>query len=138
MARDEGEWQRRGTTVRLRTGDSLGGEPFLVDNFMIVPEEASQDEIVIGSLGIWAFEVGSRLGLLPLFDSSPTGFPDSRGIGEFDLMSYGLFNAQGFIPAFPSAFNRMLAGWVDPINVSADGSFRLRDINSPTMGDTWR
>jgi len=124
------------TVLGLQTSDSLGGEPFLVDNFFLVPEEASQDEIVIGSLGIWAFEVGSRLGLLPMFDSTPDGFPDSRGIGEFDLMSYGLFNAQGFVPGFPSAFNRMLAGWVDPIDVHADGSFRLHDINSPAAGDT--
>ncbi len=124
------------TVYGLQTNDSLGGQPFLVDNFMVVPESASQDDITIGQLGIWAFEVGSRLGLLPLFDSTPSGFPDSRGIGEFELMSYGLFNAQGFVPAFPSAFNRVIAGWVDPIDVGADESFRLRDINSPVPGDT--
>jgi M6 family metalloprotease-like protein len=124
------------TVYGLRTNDTLGGQPFLVDNFMVLPEDASQDDITIGSLGIWAFEVGSRLGLLPLFDSTPSGFPDSRGIGEFGLMSYGLFNAQGFIPAFPSAFNRMIAGWVHPIDVAADASFRLHDINSPAPDDT--
>jgi M6 family metalloprotease-like protein len=124
------------TVYGLRTNDTLGGQPFLVDNFMVVPEDASQDDITIGSLGIWAFEVGSRLGLLPLFDSTPSGFPDSRGIGEFDLMSYGLFNAQGYIPAFPSAFNRVIVGWVEPIDVVADASFRLHDINSPALDDT--
>ncbi len=124
------------TVFGLQTGDSIGGEPFLVDNFMLVPEDASQDDITIGSLGIWVFEVGSRLGLVPLFDSTPGGFPDSRGIGEFDLMSYGLFNAQGFVPAFPSAFNRLIAGWLDPLEIDADGSFRLHDVNRPAPGDT--
>lgn len=120
----------------LQTDDSLGGEPFLVDNFMVVPSDASQDTRYIGTLGIWAFEVGIRLGLLPMFDSEPSGFPDSYGIGDFDLMSYGLFTAAGYVPAFPSAFNRMLAGWVDPIQVDGNGSFRLRDINRPVPGDT--
>jgi M6 family metalloprotease-like protein len=124
------------TVLGLLTNDSIGGEPFLVDNFMIVPEDASQDDITIGTLGVWAFEIGSRLGLVPLFDSTPSGFPDSHGVGEFDLMSYGLFNAQGFVPGFPGAFNRVLAGWIDPLEIDAGGSFRLHDINRVALGDT--
>ena len=124
------------TVVGLATGDSLLGEPFLIDNFMVLPAYSSQDDITISTLGVYVFEVGSRLGLLPLFDNSPAGFPDSRGIGEYDLMSYGLFNAQGFVPAFPSAFNRVIAGWVDPVLVETDTPFRLADINSAAAGDT--
>lgn len=120
----------------LVTADSLDGEPFLVDNFMVVPQDASQDGLELGSLGIWAFVTGSRLGLLPLFDSEPSGFPDSRGIGDFDLMSSGLFNELGSVPGFPSAFNRVIAGWVQPRVVEEAGQFRLRDINSPVPGDT--
>ncbi len=120
----------------LATNDSLDGEPFLVDNFLVFPANASQDGNIVGSLSIWAFETGSRIGLLPLFDSSPAGFSDSRGVGSFCLMSYGLFNALGFIPGFPCVFNRVLAGWVDPVFVEEAGHFRLRDINSPVSGDT--
>ncbi|UCG52540.1 MAG: T9SS type A sorting domain-containing protein [Candidatus Latescibacterota bacterium] len=129
----------------LITNDSLGGEPFFVSNFMLLPEDASQDGVTIGSLGIWAFEMGSRLGLLPLFDSTPDGVPDSRGVGDYDLMSSGLFNVvidaglrlrPGFVPGFPCAFNRVVAGWVDPLIVKNDGLYRLRDINSPAPGDT--
>ncbi|MFQ5511990.1 MAG: hypothetical protein ACE5EO_09090, partial [Candidatus Krumholzibacteriia bacterium] len=127
------------TVFGLPTADSLGGQPFLVDNFMVVPASPSQDQTVVGplgSLGIWAFITGSRLGMLPLFDSEPAGFPDSRGVGDFDLMSNGLFNASGFVPGFPSAFNRVLAGWLDPLVVDAGGQFRLRDINNPAPFDT--
>ncbi len=124
------------TVEGLVTGDSLGGSPFLVDNFIVLPSDASQDGNVLGTLGIWAFETGSRLGLLSLFDNEPEEFPDSRGIGNFCLMSYGLFNALAFVPAFPCAFNRILAGWIDPLLVEEDGHFRLGDVNSPAGSDT--
>jgi M6 family metalloprotease-like protein len=133
------------TVYGLVTNDSLDGEPFLVDNFMLVPEDASQDGLTIGMLGIWCFEVGSRLGLLPLFDSTPSDIADSRGVGDFDLMSSGLFNVvidanlrlwPGFIPGFPCVFNRVIAGWVEPRVVEGDEAFMLRDLNAPQPGDT--
>lgn len=120
----------------LATADSLGGQPFLIDNFMVLSAASSQDDLTLGSLGVWAFITGSRLGLVPLFDSQPAGFPDSRGVGDFDLMSNGLFNAFIFVPGFPSAFNRILAGWLDPVVVDTDGQFRLHDVNTPAPFDT--
>ena len=129
----------------LPTNDERDGEPFLVDNFMLVPESSSQDDFTIGSLGVWAFEVASRLGLLPLFDSTPAGAADSRGAASYDLMAQGLFNGHvtpdlnlwpGFVPGFPSVFNRVLAGWIDPLVVTDNGTYTLRDINTPLPGDT--
>lgn len=135
------------TLAGLETGDSLAGEPFYVDNFCIVPEDGSQDFITIATLGIWAFEAGSRLGLLPMFDSTPPGFTDSQGAGNFCLMSHGLWLGPlrdngsewaGLIPSFPSVYNRLIAGWVDPVVVDADtgGTFTLTDINSGSDTDT--
>jgi len=120
----------------IPTNDASGGQPFFVDNFSIVPADASQDFATVGTLGIWAFQIGNRIGMVPLFDS--TGGPDSEGIGNFDLMSYGLFDASGFVPAFPSAFNRVLEGWVDPVVVDPSGAagVNLVDINTGTDADT--
>jgi M6 family metalloprotease-like protein len=133
------------TVYGLPTNDERDGEPFLVDNFMLVPESSAQDDYTIGSLGVWAFEVASRIGLLPLFDADPPGAADSRGAASYDLMAQGLFNGHvtpdltlwpGFVPGFPSVFNRVLAGWVDPLLVEENGTYALRDINSPQPGDT--
>jgi len=121
------------------TGDTLDGEPFHVDNFSIVPAVSSQDFADVGTLGIWAFEVGNRVGLLPMFDSTPAGAIDSQGIGNFDVMAYGLFNVNGFVPAFPCAFNRVLAGWVDPVTIdatTAGQALTLDDINTGADADT--
>ncbi len=123
----------------LPTGDTAGGDPYFVDNFSIVPSHASQDYATVGTLGIWAFEFASRIGLLPMFDSTPAGAPDSQGAGSFCLMGYGLFNVNGFVPGFPCAFNRVLAGWLDPVVIDAGGTatnVRLTDVNTGADTDT--
>lgn len=123
----------------LATGDQVAGDPFFVDNFAIVPSHASQDFATVGTLGIWSFQIGSRVGLVPTFDSTPGGVPDSQGVGAFCLMGYGLFNVNGFVPGFPCAFNRVIAGWLDPVVIDADpaaATVRLADINTGAETDT--
>ena len=123
-------------TPGVPTGDLDGTDVFYVDNIMVLPEDASQDGMVFGSLGIYAYQIGSRLGMIPMYDTTPGGFPDSQGIGSFGLMGYGLYNASGFIPAFPCVFHRYLMGWVEPVTVTAGGRIRVRDINAFTEQDT--
>ncbi len=123
----------------IPTDDLVDGEPFLVDNFSIVPANASQDFTFIGTLGVWAFEVANRLGLIPLFDSTPAGVPDGQGVGSFCLMSFGLFNVNGFIPSFPCAFNRMIVGWLEPVTIEPSATprtLRLTDVNTGADNDT--
>ncbi len=123
-------------TPGVPTNDLVDGSAFQIDNLMVWPEEASQDGYVFGSLGIYAYQLGLRLGMLPLYDTTPAPYPDSQGIGNFDLMSYGIYNALGFVPAFPSAFNRYLMGWVEPVVVEDDRTVRLADVNSTGALDT--
>jgi M6 family metalloprotease-like protein len=123
-------------TPGVPTADSLGGEPFYVDNVIVWPEDATQDGQTFGSLGIFAYQIGLRIGMMPLFDTTPSGFPNSQGIGQFGLMGYGLYNAVGFVPAFPCAFQRYLMGWVEPLEIVGDAEVRLDDINLPGGPDT--
>ena len=109
--------------------DSILDQPYIpTDDFpvgegvrhvLILPEIQFQDAFPgfsgkYGSLGTYCFEVGLRLGMLSLTDFTPSGSPDSQGIGQFGLMGYGLFTAGGFIPPQPCAFNKLLMGWLDP------------------------
>jgi M6 family metalloprotease-like protein len=123
-------------TPGVPTNDLVGGDTFYVDNVMVLPENASQDGMTFGSLGIYAYQVGMRLGMIPMYDTTPSGYPDSQGIGAFGLMGYGLYNASGFIPAFPCAFHRYLMGWAEPERVKTDGHVDIRDINAQTAADT--
>jgi M6 family metalloprotease-like protein len=131
---DDGTFQEQlsdgdSTVLGIDTADGVQ-----ITNAVILPEWEVQDLQVsqgtrLGSLGVYCHEVGQRLGLIPLFDSSPSRFPDSQGLGNFDVMAYGLWVANGFIPSQPSAFNRVLAGWVDPIDVGVGGGIvELRDF----------
>ena len=112
--------------------DSLLEQPYLpasgyaegmgVDQVLILPETEFQDKIgnfagLYSCLGVYCFEVGLRLGMLSLSDFTPSGRPDSQGIGEFGLMGYGLFVGLGYIPPHPCPFNKVLMGWVEPVTV---------------------
>jgi len=90
-----------------------------IDRVLVLPETEQQDPVGafnggFGSLGVYCFEVGLHLGMLSLSDFTPSGFPDSQGIGQFGLMGYGLFVGLGFIPPHPCAFNKILMGWMEP------------------------
>ncbi len=123
-------------TPGIPTDDLVGGETYYIDNAIIWPAQASQDGYIFGSLGIYAYQIGLRIGMIPLFDTTPGSFPDSQGIGSFGLMGYGIYNAAGFIPAFPCAFHRYLMGWVEVIDIEADAGIRLKDINVAEISDT--
>jgi M6 family metalloprotease-like protein len=95
--------------------DDMG---FVLRQFGIAPELEREEEMdppfVLGALGVYAHQLGSYLGLLSLGDyQSPRG----QGVGNYDLMGSGLWNALGFVPGPPCAFNRYVMGWADTLHV---------------------
>jgi hypothetical protein len=48
-------------TPGIPTDDMTGGNPFFIDNFLILPESSSQDGMTFGSFGIYDFQLGKRL-----------------------------------------------------------------------------
>jgi len=96
-----------------------------VDQVLILPETEYQDPLdpsdsssgKTGSLGVYCFVTGLRLGMIPLFGYSTPNPQASIGIGEFGLMGYGLYAGGGWLPPHPCAFNKMLMGWLDPVRV---------------------
>ncbi|MBU8923496.1 MAG: immune inhibitor A [Bacteroidales bacterium] len=123
-------------TPGIPTDDGTPTDTFYIDNIMVLPEEASQDGYIFGAIGIYAYQIGKRLGMVRLFDPSPSGGPDSQGIGSFGLMGYGLYNALGFVPSFPCAFQRYLMGWVEPVRIPESKTVNLKNINGAAQGDT--
>jgi len=110
-----------------------------IDRVLILPETEQQDPVGsfdggFGSLGVYCFEVGLHLGMLSLSDFTPSGRPDSQGIGNFGLMGYGLFVGLGFLPPHPCAFNKVLMGWLEPYEAQAmDGAvWSLTPSENPT------
>ena len=115
--------------------DSVLAQPYLtaagfepgsgIDRVLVLPETEQQDPYGqfgggFGSLGVYCFEFGLHLGMLSLSDFTPAGRPDSQGVGQYDLMGYGLFVGLGFIPPQPGPFNKVLMGWLDPYDADPD------------------
>jgi len=94
---------------------------FVLQRFSVAPELELEEQLdppfVLGALGVYVHQLGGYLGLLSLNDYLE---PRAQGAGNFDLMSSGLWNALGFVPGPPSAFNRMLLGWAEPLVISRE------------------
>ncbi|MFO7895584.1 MAG: T9SS type A sorting domain-containing protein [Candidatus Cloacimonadales bacterium] len=73
---------------------------------------------VYSFLGVLAHHFGHLIGLPTLFDNvSSNG--NSRGIGGFGIMGLGSWNANGYVPAPPSAWSRYYLGWEDVVVVDS-------------------
>ncbi len=101
-------------------GDDFDGVPVdggthKVKQGIILPETENQEGLALAVTGIFVNNIGNYIDLYDLF--SPE---DQRsGVGRFDLMDAGLFNANGLIPSPPGAFSR-----------------ELKEIDSPLIIDT--
>jgi M6 family metalloprotease-like protein len=69
----------------------------------------------INGIGTFCHEFSHCLGLPDFYDLLYTG---GFGMGYFDLMSAGNYNGNGYCPAGYTAFEKMVCGWVEPIELS--------------------
>ncbi len=77
------------------------------------------------TIGIIAHELGHAAFDLPdLYDTTPSGEPDSAGIGYFGLMSAGMWGHKAFLeyegssPVHFCAWSKMENGWIEPETIS--------------------
>lgn len=102
-------------------GISVQGGQVLVRDGIILPETQNQDGFEVGLLGTATILFGFQLGLPSLFN------PDNgvSGIGRWGLMDQGSGNFQGFLPAEPSAWEKVYMGWETPIEITTGENFRV-------------
>jgi hypothetical protein len=113
------------------------GQPYFVQFALVLPEVESQDcddrfepcrPFIFGLTGVYAHEFGHALGLPDLYDTTPSDFADSQGIGAFDIMAHGTWNANGFVPARPSAWSLFDLGVLDPEIIREPGTVSLAAV----------
>lgn len=105
------------------------GVPWRVKEATELPESESQDGYFFGMTGVSCHEYGHQLGLPDLYDTTPDVNGNNQGLGGWDIMAGGVWNANGFVPASPSAWSRMRLGVIAPQRVMADGSFQLSRLD---------
>ncbi len=70
---------------------------------------------IIDGIGTACHEFSHCLGLPDMYDTSTSG--SNYGMGYWDLMCSGSYNGDGYVPAGYSSYERMFAGWLDPIEI---------------------
>lgn len=67
----------------------------------------------IDGIGTICHEFSHCLGLPDMYDTQGNGF----GLGHWSLMSAGNYNSGSFVPAGYTAYERMYAGWLNPVEL---------------------
>lgn len=97
-----------------------------IKEMLVVPEWEWQDYFpidnsgyVFNTLGVLANQFGHLLGMPNLYDNDWSNGA-SEGVGNFCIMGSGAWNANGYVPALPSAFCRTWMGWEQPLTITTD------------------
>ncbi len=118
--------------VGIETNDLIGGSTyFRVKEAVILPEEESQDSRVFGMTGVTCHEFGHQLGLPDLYDTNPGQHGYNQGLGSWDIMAQGVWNANGFVPAGPCAWSRAFLGAIAPAPTTQDAGVTLAQLERP-------
>ncbi len=99
---------------------------------VILDVYACSNELVgsnVAGIGTICHEFSHCLGLPDLYD---TAGGSNYGMGSWDLMSSGNYNNSGYTPAGYSAWEKMMAGWLEPIELTS--SALVTDMHPQSEG----
>ena len=100
-------------SVREATGTYVLLDGVQIDIYACSNELKSSGSI--NGIGTFCHEFSHCMGLPDFYDVFYKG---NFGMGDFDLMSGGNYNGNGFCPAGYTAYEKMVCGWQDPIVLS--------------------
>ena len=83
-------------------------------------------------IGTFCHEFSHCMGLPDVYDVYYDGY---FGMGHWDIMGNGVYNGNAFIPAGYTSYERMVCGWLDPVelgddDVAIEGMKPLTDDNA--------
>ena len=76
----------------------------------------SKEEPTINGIGTMCHEFAHCLGYPDFYDTDYSGGP---GMGDWDLMNSGSYNGGGYLPAGFTSYERWIAGWKTPIELTS-------------------
>jgi len=118
--------------VGIKTNDAITpGNFFRVKEAVELPESESQDGYVFGMTGVCCHEFGHQLGLPDLYDTNGDVGGSSQGLGAWDIMATGVWDANGFVPCEPSAWSKAFLGILPTTRVLTDQAVTLSEVERP-------
>jgi immune inhibitor A len=101
------------------SGGAFNADGTKIFAYLTIPEDCK--------IGVCAHELGHLVfGWPDLYDTDGS----SEGLGNWCLMGGGSWNANGEIPAHPSAWCKANQGWVSVVNRTTNGVVTIRDVKS--------
>ena len=73
---------------------------------------------ILDGVGTFCHEFSHCLGYPDFYDTSYSGW---YGMGSWDLMCSGSYNGNGYCPPNYNAYEKWMAGWLDPIELDKEG-----------------
>lgn len=89
------------------------------------PATQGSSNYISAGIGTICHEFSHCLGFADMYDT--TG-GDGYGMAVFDVMDQGPYNGNGFVPCNYTAFERIYAGWVEPIKLNSPAT--VKDMKS--------
>ena len=89
------------------------------------PATQGSSNYISAGIGTICHEFSHCLGFADMYDT--TG-GDGYGMAIFDVMDQGPYNGNGFVPCNYTAFERIYAGWVEPIELNSPAT--VKDMKS--------
>jgi M6 family metalloprotease-like protein len=121
-------WPHKFTLKDSDYGQSLKLDGVTVDTYSCGNEREANGEL--SGIGTFCHEFSHGLGLPDLYDMNQENF----GLDAWDLMDYGSYNGDGFVPAGYSAFEKMSMGWLTPSELS--GEVQVDKLSAMSNGDS--
>lgn len=89
------------------------------------PETQGSSRYISAGIGTICHEFSHCLGFADMYDTNGGG---GYGMSVFDVMDQGSYNGNGFVPCNYTAFERIYAGWVEPIELDVPAT--VKDMKS--------
>lgn len=69
----------------------------------------------LAGIGTFCHEFSHCMGFPDMYDTGKAG---NFGMGSWDLMDYGSYNGDGYTPAGYSGYEKMVCGWITPVELT--------------------
>ena len=114
-------WPHKHSLSLSDYGETLQVGGLTVDQYACSSEMFTKT--MISGIGVICHEFSHCFGFPEHYDAA-LGSAGNFGMSQWDIMGYGNYNGNGFVPAGYTSYERMVLGWLDPIELK-DGDIQI-------------
>lgn len=104
------------------TGVPMTKQGMILDTYACSNEILNIRNNTVAGIGTICHEFSHCLGLPDMYDTTGNSgnTATNYGMGNWDLMNSGNYNNNGYTPAGYTSWEKMMAGWLEPVELTSD------------------